>query len=171
MRTPLELLDFNSSKEFIVPSAGQYPHLWLWDACFHAIILAYLRPELAYRELEALFRSQQSDGLIPHVTFNTEVDPNRYRPNPDDWATGGPHSGITQTPLVAPALKIVYQKTGNRRFLVKAFDFFKAQGFGFLQRKPDFLQGVHGYPGGLEECRAGNGTDTATFLWSGHLIL
>lgn len=121
MRSPLELLDFNSTKAFISPSAGQYPHLWLWDACFHAIILAKLRPELAARELDALLEGQQPDGMIPHVRFNPFVNPGQYRPNPSDWKTGGPVSGVTQPPLVATALKIVYQRTGNRPLLRRAY--------------------------------------------------
>jgi hypothetical protein len=121
MRSPLDLLDFNSTQAFIAPSAGQYPHLWLWDACFHAIILADLRPELAARELNALFDAQLRDGMIPHVRFNPFVDSSRYRPNESDWGTGGEHSGITQPPLVAPAAKIVFQKTGDRSFLKRAY--------------------------------------------------
>ncbi|MBE0541398.1 MAG: hypothetical protein IH623_08430 [Verrucomicrobia bacterium] len=121
MRSPLDLLDFNSTPAFIAPSAGQYPHLWLWDACFHAIVLADLRPELAARELNALFDAQLRDGMIPHVRFNPFVDSSRYRPNESDWGTGGEHSGITQPPLVAPAAKIVFQKTGDRTFLKRAY--------------------------------------------------
>jgi hypothetical protein len=121
MRSALEILDFNNTPAFIVPSAEQYPHQWLWDACFHAIILASLRPELAARELISLLSSQQPDGMIPHVTFNPFVDGSRYRPNATDWATGGPHSGITQTPLVAPAAKRVFQLTKDRAFLRRAY--------------------------------------------------
>lgn len=121
MRSALDLLDFNSTPDFIVPSAGQYPHLWLWDACFHAIILAHLRPELAERELRALFQCQLKDGMIPHVRFSPYAKPATYRPNQNDWGTGGPHSGITQVPMVAPATKVVFQKTGDRAFLRLAF--------------------------------------------------
>ncbi len=121
MRSPLELLDFNSTKAFISPSAGQYPHLWLWDACFHAIVLAQLRPELAARELDALFEGQQPDGMIPHVRFNPFVNSGQYRPNPSDWGTGGPISGITQPPLVATALRIVFERTGDRALLRRAY--------------------------------------------------
>jgi hypothetical protein len=117
MRSPLELLDFNNSKSFIVPSAGQYPHLWLWDACFHAVILAYLRPELAARELRAAVHSQRPDGMLPHIVFNPEVDSKRYRPNPSDYGTGGPYSGITQPPLVASATRIVFAKTNDLKLL------------------------------------------------------
>ena len=121
MRSPLELLDFNSTKGFISPSAGQYPHLWLWDACFHAIILAKLRPEHAARELDALFEGQQRDGMIPHVRFNPYVSPSQYRPNASDYRTGGPVSGVTQPPLLATALKIVFQRTKNRDLLKRAY--------------------------------------------------
>lgn len=121
MQSALDLLDFNSTPEFIVPSAGQYPHLWLWDACFHAIVLAHLRPELAPRELQALFATQFKDGMIPHVRFSAYADPESYRPNASDWGTGGPYSGITQVPMIAPAAKIVFQKTGDRRFLRRAY--------------------------------------------------
>lgn len=121
MRSPLELLDFNNSRSFIVPSAGQYPHLWLWDACFHAIILAYMRPELAGRELRAAVQAQRPDGMLPHIVFNPDVDPGGYRPNPGDYGTGGPYSGLTQPPLVAPAMRVVFARTSDRALLEELY--------------------------------------------------
>ena len=116
-----DLLEYNNTGDYIVPSSLQYPHQWLWDTGFHAVILAYLRPELAIREIESLFKHQWDNGMIPHLSFNPYVDQKNYRPNREDWNTGRPTSGITQPPLVATPAKIVYQKTGDIEYVKRVY--------------------------------------------------
>jgi hypothetical protein len=53
-----------------VPSAATYPHQWLWDSCFHAVIWAELgEPDRAVTELASLFAHQGDDGFVPHLTY------------------------------------------------------------------------------------------------------
>ena len=52
---------------FTVPAGGMYPNQWLWDSCFHAIILSHLEPDMAKAELRALFARQLPSGMVPHM--------------------------------------------------------------------------------------------------------
>ncbi|NBV26756.1 MAG: hypothetical protein EBR99_05520 [Actinobacteria bacterium] len=52
---------------YTVPNASVYPFQWLWDSCFHAITWADLgEPDRARSELAHLFRTQNSEGFVPH---------------------------------------------------------------------------------------------------------
>jgi len=37
--------------QYTIPSADHYPYQWLWDSCFHAIILAKFEPAAAKAEI------------------------------------------------------------------------------------------------------------------------
>ena len=55
---------------YTVPNASVYPFQWLWDSCFHAITWAELgEPERARSELAHLFRTQNSEGFVPHIDY------------------------------------------------------------------------------------------------------
>jgi hypothetical protein len=55
--------------DFVCPSMETYPFQWLWDSCFHAIVLSHFDVERAKSELECLIANQQPDGFVGHVTF------------------------------------------------------------------------------------------------------
>ena len=59
---------WDESRGYSYPNQHVYPHLWLWDSCFHAIAWATLDDERAVRELEAV------DFL-----FELEMDYGAYR--------------------------------------------------------------------------------------------
>lgn len=118
---PLRLLHSNDTRRCIVPSYVQYPHQWLWDSCFHAMVLARLKPQMAARELDSLLASQWDDGRVPHISFGEHVPPGRYRPNADDWSTGRGTSGIIQPPLIATAAKAVFQSLGDLEMLRRLY--------------------------------------------------
>ena len=96
------------------PAEGTYPHQWLWDSCFHALLHHRLGdPGAAADELRALFRAQVTDGpdrgRLPHMTLlggevgEDRADPaaaDQYRRDLALW--GDPRaSSITQPPIVA----------------------------------------------------------------------
>ncbi|PCI36903.1 MAG: hypothetical protein COB53_08135 [Elusimicrobia bacterium] len=118
---PLRELSSNDTARCIVPSLSQYPHQWLWDSCFHAIVLAHLKPENSAREIESLLESQWDDGRVPHIAFSSTVPVDRYRPNKLDWKTGRDSSGIIQPPIIASAAKTVFQRTGDLGFLRRVY--------------------------------------------------
>src|ERR687893_2325745 len=52
-----------------VPNPRTYPHLWLWDSCFHSMAWAALGDRRAVDELRAVFRKQFRNGFVPHMTY------------------------------------------------------------------------------------------------------
>jgi len=85
---------------FCVPNAVTYPHLWLWDSCFHAIIWAHLGDLRALRELDAVLDAQLPEGLVPHMRYGAAP--------PDTWL--GPRaetSSLAQPPMFGHAIKVL----------------------------------------------------------------
>lgn len=84
---------------YSVPHAGTYPHQWLWDSCFHAIVwLRVGEPDRAIAELRAVFAHQQSDGFVPHMTYWSDPDAAL-----GFWGRRGT-SCITQPPMYGHAI-------------------------------------------------------------------
>ncbi|KND47054.1 MAG: putative isomerase [Parcubacteria bacterium C7867-004] len=103
--------------QYTVPSPSTYPYQWLWDSCFHAIILAKFDPDAAKAELFSLLSRQLKDGLIPHMIF---WKPKLSRPYNVWWDKGGV-SSITQPPMLAYAAWEIYEQTKDRAFLKEIF--------------------------------------------------
>lgn len=81
---------------YCVPNAQMYPHLWLWDSCFHSMAWAALRDQRASLELQAVFRKQFKNGFVPHMTYSK-----------DEGIWRGPRQDVscfTQPPVYAMAL-------------------------------------------------------------------
>ncbi len=95
---------------FTIPSPYEYRHQWLWDSCFHAIVLRHFDTAAAEKELISLMASQHKSGMVPHESkytlFGTELP---YT------------SRITQPPLIARAVLDVYSKSRNKKFLMDIF--------------------------------------------------
>jgi len=84
---------------YTVPNSSVYPHQWLWDSCFHAVVWAHLgRPERATRELANVFARQHADGFVPHMTYW-----DRPELHASFWGRSG-ESAITQPPMYGHAL-------------------------------------------------------------------
>jgi hypothetical protein len=91
---------WSDERGFCVPNPSVYPHLWLWDSCFHAIIWACLDDERASRELDAVLAGQLPDGLVPHMRYGGQP--------PDTWL--GPlaaTSSLAQPPLFGHAIRVL----------------------------------------------------------------
>ncbi|HEX3245309.1 MAG TPA: trehalase family glycosidase [Chloroflexota bacterium] len=102
---------------YIAPARHGYPHQWLWDTAFHAIVLCHLDPGWAEREIENFLRVQAADGFLPHVVFWDE-DHVPLWGSLLSKSTFHPHlSAITQPPVLAIAVEAVYSKTRSERFL------------------------------------------------------
>src|SRR5215207_10714491 len=87
---------------FCVPNPSVYPHLWLWDSCFHAVVWTYLQDGRATRELDAVLEGQLPDGLVPHMRYG--------RQPPDAWL--GPlrsTSSLAQPPMYGHAIKVLVE--------------------------------------------------------------
>ncbi|MFX1818584.1 hypothetical protein PV768_02200 [Pseudarthrobacter sp. CC4] len=85
---------------YSVPNPGTYPHLWLWDSCFHAIIWAKLGDPRAVQELDGVLAGQLDNGMVPHMRYGGE--------GPDTWL--GPlakTSSLTQPPMFGHAIRVL----------------------------------------------------------------
>jgi hypothetical protein len=91
---------WDADRGFCVPNIATYPHLWLWDSCFHAIVWAHLGDERASQELAAVLEGQLPNGLVPHMRYGATP--------PDTWL--GPirtTSSLAQPPMFGHAVKML----------------------------------------------------------------
>ncbi len=128
MNTPLlqeeakKLLDANARRGngyyYTAPSPGKYPHQWSWDSSFHAIVNGRLgRTDLAREEILTLLHSMSPEGVLPHIIFHghdfrtlTNRLLRSYWPKSDC-------SPLVQPPVVALAVKEIWEQTGDTGFL------------------------------------------------------
>jgi hypothetical protein len=101
-RAARELLErhWDDARGYCVPNPNVYPHLWLWDSCFHAICWAHLDDPRSLREFDAVLAGQLAGGLVPHMRYGG-------RP-PDTWL--GPlaeTSSLAQPPMFGHAAKVL----------------------------------------------------------------
>lgn len=109
---------------YTVPSPELYPFQWLWDSCFHAIILSHFDTNAAKAELRSLCTYTLPSGLMPHIIYWEHPDTKKEswgREMRGDiinsaWGVEGA-SAITQPPLMALAAWRIYEKDTDRDFL------------------------------------------------------
>jgi hypothetical protein len=54
---------------YSVPHRSTYPHLWLWDSCFHSLGWLGLEDDRCVDELKAIFVAQTARGFVPHMRY------------------------------------------------------------------------------------------------------
>ena len=104
-----------SGYQYTVPSADHYPYQWLWDSCFHAIILAQYDPESAKKELISLLAKQFADGMVPHIIYWSPGILHLFR-----WGVDG-ISALTQPPMIAYAAWEVHRAANDPAFLEQIY--------------------------------------------------
>lgn len=109
---------------YTVPSPDTYPYQWLWDSCFHAIILSRFDIESAKSEMRSLLSAQFQNGMIPHMIYwERERDVIDFEWGKEDT------SSITQPPMIAYAVWRIFEKDRDEEFLSetyrKLFHFYK----------------------------------------------
>jgi Mannosylglycerate hydrolase MGH1-like glycoside hydrolase domain len=92
---------WDDERGYSYPNPEVYPHLWLWDSCFHAIARAALGDPRSVRELEAVFVAQLPSGFVPHMRY---ARPSQYRGPLDD------RSGYTQPPVYGHAAAFIARR-------------------------------------------------------------
>jgi glycogen debranching enzyme len=107
---------------YTCPSPGRYPYQWFWDSCFHAIVLSYVDPDWAGKELLSLVSVQREDGFLPHVIFWPRGGPNHFwkylqadNPLRPRW------TAYIQPPVLALAALRVFQATKDLEFAGRMF--------------------------------------------------
>jgi glycogen debranching enzyme len=112
----------NDSGRYTVPSRSIYPHQWNWDSALAALGWAELDPGRAWTELETLAGARDAGGMFPHIAFRPRRRPFsvRYVPGARWWgrrtsADGRRISGITQPPLAATCMRLVFERHPDER--------------------------------------------------------
>lgn len=113
-----------TGRKYICPSWPHYPHQWVWDSCFHAIVCSYLGLlDLARNEIERLFQFQDEKGFIPHLVYLQKFDWRRIA----DWKDWErffykgwlpPHTSLVGVPVLAQAVRAI----GDAQFFSKHVD-------------------------------------------------
>lgn len=154
---------WDDDRGYSFPNPSVYPHLWLWDSCFHSIAWAALGDERAVRELEAVFEAQLVSGFVPHMRY---AEPSQYRGPLED------RSGYTQPPVYGHALA-----TASRRGLPVSAELSERVGaaFDYLWRERRTEDGllwiVHPWEAGADDSPRWDGwigsTEWNRELWTG----
>jgi len=108
---------------FHQPAPGAYQSFFAWDSGWHAIALSVIAPELAVRELEAVFSFQMESGLIPHEVRIEGLGKSEsifrkmlIRSVSSQFDSMG-RSMFIDPPSYLIAAEIVYNRTGDERIL------------------------------------------------------
>jgi len=103
---------------YTVPSSPVYPHQWLWDSCFHAIIYLSLNEfDYAKDEIRALLHGQWGNGMVPHMIYWEKSSKHNL-----DWGTSKNTSSITQPPMIAYAAERIYKSCKDKNFIFEIFE-------------------------------------------------
>lgn len=101
----------HSGLYYTVPSPISYPYQWLWDSCFHAIVLRYFDTKWAKQELLSVVSKQFDDGMLPHMIYWTPGNVIQV-----EWGKPGT-SSITQPPIIATAVSNLLEQDNDTDFL------------------------------------------------------
>jgi hypothetical protein len=88
---------------YCVPNPDVYPHLWLWDSCFHAISWSALGDPRAHVELASCLDAQLPHGFVPHM---------RYASPSEGRGPLADRSSFTQPPIYAHAARVIGARGG-----------------------------------------------------------
>lgn len=137
---------------YTCPSRQYYSHQWLWDSCFHAIILTHFDLEGSKKEIRTLLLSQSKDGFIPCVTLWQNIDLLEklfYKLQVKDGITM-----ITQPPLIPYAVETVYKKSKDKTFLNEVYPQLKLYMDWLIknrdQNKNNLLEIIHPWEAGCD---------------------
>lgn len=133
-REAKELLEKNrrttDGHQYTVPSLEHYPYQWLWDSCFHAIILAQYEPGAARAEIQSLLSRQFDNGMVPHIIYWQPGVLHLFR-----WGVEGT-SSLTQPPMIAYAAWEIHRRAPDQTFLQSIYQQLLAY-YRFLVEKRD----------------------------------
>lgn len=108
------ILNKNNYGNFTVPNKNLYPFQWNWDSLITALGISTYDLDRSLLEIETLFESQWTNGMIPHIIFHKEN--NNYFPGVSEWTSNTkiPTSSITQPPISGTILWYIYNNHKNQ---------------------------------------------------------
>ncbi len=86
---------WDSERGYCWPNKEVYPHMWLWDSCFHSIAWSSFRDGRAITELGKTLERQFANGFLPHMVYAGKTI---------SRGTRGDVSSFTQPPVCALAI-------------------------------------------------------------------
>lgn len=105
---------------YVCPSPTIYPHQWLWDSCFHAIVMARFQPELAKAELRTIASKINAEGFISHLINWRQPSRIPCLEAVAAWLHRQSHlAHLTQPPVLAIAVEEVYRLSGDQSFVAE----------------------------------------------------
>jgi putative isomerase len=136
----------NLEFEAMMPSKRKYIGVWNWDACFHAVGLRHLDPELAKNQLRTMLSHQLEDGMIPDVVFDEGIV---------DWIDHPIGARVTKPPVMAWAALKIHESDGDETFLHEIYPaLVRWNRWWFRDRASEFdglAQYHHPYSSGLDD--------------------
>ena len=172
-----DLLDKNHKigikYDYTCPSLPMYPHQWIWDSCFHSIVLSRLDSQRSFKEIKTLLSRQKDDGFISCVSI---------------WKRNIPFeeafyiNKITQPPVIPYATELIYLNTNNKDFvkeiytqLKKFMDWFPVNrdknGNGLIEIIHPWEDGDDGNPSFDKQMGYGSKPSTTKYFYSLFRIL
>ncbi len=137
-------------QHFTVPSPKLYPFQWLWDSCFHAIILRHFDLDAARAELRAVLSNPLADGLLPHIIYWKDDYrlTNWGRERRGDvinavWGVDGT-SSLTQPPIIAEAVRLVLTAEWHEAFAYEVYPRLKSYYEALLRERDIDNRGLLG---------------------------
>ena len=124
---------------YVCPAHGIYPHQWLWDSCFHVIVMSRFDAELAKAELKTLLAGARPDGMVPQVISWAYLNRSSLLGRLQRWLYDNSHfAHLTQPPVLAMALEEVFRHSEDLEFLREALPATKRH-YDYLasERDPD----------------------------------
>lgn len=140
--SPLGHLKFKA----LMPSKAFYIGVWNWDACFHAVALRHVDPELARNQLRLILAWQQPDGMLPDAIHDEGLV---------TWINH-PHPGVvTKPPVIAWAALKIHEIDPDLEFLSEIYPMLKRWSVWWFSPGNEGLDGLsqytHPYSSGLDD--------------------
>jgi hypothetical protein len=101
--------------QYTVPSPSTYPYQWLWDSCFHVIVLSSYDPDAAKAEMRSFMSKQFENGMLPHMIYWVPGELHNF-----EWGVTGT-SALTQPPMMAYAAWEIFRHTQDVEFLSQIY--------------------------------------------------
>ncbi len=128
----------------VMPSKAKYIGIWNWDACFHALALRHLNPQLARDQLRIILAHQRADGMLPDAVHQDGVV---------DWIDHPFPNAVTKPPLMAWAALKIHEKDLDIEFLEEIYPQLVAWHDWWFSKTDDrgLAQYPHPYSSGLDD--------------------